>query len=62
MRGRLHNHNFVFETFQLSFSLFLKRPPDVNFFTPDAASVKSERFRDFRIKEPRFFFEKEKFR
>lgn len=59
---RFHNHNFVFETFQLSFSLFLKRPPDTNFFTPDATSVKTERFRNFRIKKPRFFFEKEQFR
>lgn len=59
---RLHNNNFIFKTFQLSFSLFLKAPQDVNFFRPDASSVRNERFRDFQIEKPYFYFERETYR
>lgn len=59
---RLHNNNFIFKTFQLSFSLFLKAPEDVNFFRPDASSVKSETFQNFQIEKPYFYFEKEYFK
>lgn len=56
---RLHNNNFIFKTFQISFSLFLKAPEDVNFFRPDASSVRGQEFRDFNIENPSFYFEKE---
>lgn len=59
---RLNNNNFIFDTFQISFSLFLKRPEDVNFFRPDASSVQRGRFDNFQIEKPYFFFERENFR
>lgn len=59
---RLRNDNFIFRTFQISFSLFLKAPPDVNLFVPDATSIKKEYFRDFQIEKPLFFFEREDWR
>ncbi|MBS9768616.1 MAG: hypothetical protein KGV44_13905 [Flavobacteriaceae bacterium] len=59
---RLHNNNFVFKTFQISFSLFLKAPQDVNFFTPDASGVKTEGFDNLLLDKPRFYFERENLR
>ncbi len=54
---RLHNDNFIFKTFQVSFSLFFNAPEDVNFFTPDAGSVKDQRFENFRISKPTLYWE-----
>lgn len=59
---RLHNNNFVFKTFQFSFSLFIKAPKDVRFFRPDASSVRSKKLRNFQIEKPFFYFEKESYK
>lgn len=59
---RLNNDNFVFKTFQISFSLFFKRPDDVSFFRPDASSVKRQEFTNFYIEKPYFFFQEETFK
>ncbi|PID88674.1 MAG: hypothetical protein CSB03_00145 [Bacteroidia bacterium] len=54
---RLHNDNFIFKTFQVSFSLFFNAPEDVNFFTPDAGSVRDQRFENFQISKPKLYWE-----
>lgn len=58
---RFRNDNFIFETFQVNFSFFLKAPKGMTLLVPDSSSVHPEKFRDLRIRKPRFFFERQKY-
>ncbi len=49
---RLRNDNFVFETFQISFSYFPIVPNDLRHFVFDISSIRSREFNDLRIKKP----------
>lgn len=58
---RFRNNNFIFETLQINFSVFLKGPPDTRFIIPKSSNVHPDKFRDLQIRKPRFFFEQNQY-